>query len=267
MQQLLNTLYLTSPKTYVRLEGTTLCVEIDGEKTIQVPLHHLCSVVCVGDVMLTPAAMYQCADAGRSLIFLDRNGRFRARLEGPTSGNVLLRLAQFQASAETRVQLARSFVAGKLRNSRHILMRHLRDNDDETERECLSRSCDLLAASLRKIPECSELDELRGIEGDATRNYFRCFTFMIRKEKRELFNFRERSRRPPLDRINALISFLYALVLNGESGCELKLLLSARQNARRRSCLIHLRERMRIETSEKATDLKECVESHSSARA
>lgn len=216
MNEFLNTLFITSEPSYVRLEGSTLCVEVDGEKKLQVPLHHLNAVVCFGDVMLTPAIMRRCADDGRSLVLLDRYGNFKARLEGVVSGNVLLRLAQHRWASDDKKQIsmAQSFLVGKLRNSRQLLLRATRDTREESVAGVLERCCDLIAQGVRKLENADNMDQIRGIEGDAAKNYFGCMKFLIRADRRESFGMKDRSRRPPLDKINALLSFLYTILLN-----------------------------------------------------
>ncbi len=215
MTVLLNTLYVTTPEAYLRLEGETVCVMIGDEKRLQVPLHHLGAFVLFDHVMLSPALLGRCADEGRSIVWLDRSGRFKARLEGPVNGNVLLRQAQYRASDNTEVtlHLARVTVAGKLRNSRQILMRGARETDDPAERDALVQAAKLIGNQVRKLPLAADLDQVRGYEGDAARIYFDALPRLIRGPARTVFEFSTRNRRPPRDRFNALISFLYALVL------------------------------------------------------
>lgn len=214
MRQLLNTLFITTPSAYLRLEGDTVVVEIEREKKLQVPLHHLGSVVTFGDVLLSPALMHRCADDGRSLALLDRNGRFKARLEGPVNGNVLLRQAQHAAAGDAArtLALARAIVAGKLRNSRQVLLRGAREAQADADRESLRQAARLLAGHLRRLPFAVDLDTVRGLEGDAARVYFGALPQVIRADQRVAFGFERRSRRPPLDRFNALISFLYTIL-------------------------------------------------------
>lgn len=216
MRQLLNTLFVTTPNAYLRLEGETLCVEVEREKRLQVPLHHIGSVVAFGDVMLTPAVLRRCAQDGRGVVWLDRNGQFSARVEGPVSGNILLRQAQYAAAGSqlTALSIARACVAGKLQNSRHVLLRGARDAKDNKDIQNLRQTSRLLASQIRKLPETMDLDVLRGLEGDGARVYFAATSWLIRVDQRLVFNFERRSRRPPLDRFNALISFLYTLLVN-----------------------------------------------------
>ncbi len=216
MRQILNTLYVMTPNAYIHLESDTLCIEVDKIKKMQVPLHHIGSVVCFGDVMMSPGAMHRCADDGRSVVLLGRSGRFKARLEGPVNGNILLRQAQFRSADNTVFALdtAKSMVAGKLRNSRQVLLRGAREAANETDSVKLTEGAEALANSLRNLPHAADLDVVRGIEGDAAKNYFSCLNNIIRQDARESFAMDGRTRRPPRDRFNALISFLYSMVMN-----------------------------------------------------
>ena len=214
--QLLNTLYVMQPETYLNLENETLRVTVDRELKVRVPLHHLQTVVCFGHIALSTPLMHQLAERGIALVLLDDNGRFKARVEGPMAGNVLLRRAQHAASGDiiATIELARACVAGKIRNARTVLQRAARDAKSPDDAATLARGSDNLAASLRSLPVASDLDVVRGIEGEAARQYFGCMTVMVRSEQRPHFAMTGRTRRPPLDRINALLSFLYALWMN-----------------------------------------------------
>jgi len=216
MTVLLNTLYITTPDAYLRLEGETVCVMIEEEKRLQVPLHHLGAFVLFDHVMLSPALLGRCAEDGRSIVWLDRSGRFRARLEGPVNGNVLLRQAQYRAAdnVSQTLAIARATVAGKLRNSRQVLMRGARETDNPAEQDALVQAARLIANQIRKIPQADNLDTLRGLEGDSARLYFDALPYLMKPSAREAFPFSTRNRRPPRDRFNALISFLYALKLS-----------------------------------------------------
>jgi CRISPR-associated protein Cas1 len=216
MTVLLNTLYVTTPEAYLRLEGETVCVMVEKEKRLQVPLHHLGSMVCFGNVMLSPALLGRCMTEGRGIVWLERGGRFQARVEGPVNGNILLRQAQYRAAddpARTK-ELARAFLAGKLRNSRNVLLRGARDGQDDAERAALVQNARLIAGHLRKLPHAPDLDSLRGEEGNAARIYFQSMQFLIRLATRGDFAFDTRNRRPPTDPMNALLSFLYAVLLH-----------------------------------------------------
>ena len=214
--QLLNTLYITTPETYLRLENDTLRVEVDREIRLRVPLHHLCAVVCFGHTGLSAPLMHHLAERGIALVLLDDNGRFKARLEGAVSGNVLLRQSQFQRveNADFSLDIARACVAGKIKNTRQVLQRGARESKSQEEAKTLARLVDDLAASLRALPEVSSLDSLRGVEGEAARQYFSGLNLLVRPDQRDAFNMDGRTRRPPRDRFNALLSFLYAMWMN-----------------------------------------------------
>ena len=214
--QLLNTLYVTTPDTYLRLDNDTLRVEVNRETRLRVPLHHLSAVVCFGHINLSAPLMHLLADRGIALVLLDDNGRFKARLEGAVSGNVLLRQAQFQRVADPAftLDMARASVAGKLKNTRQVLQRGAREAKAEDEANALARLADNLAASLHALPGEDSLDGVRGIEGEAARRYFSGLNLLVRADQRAAFAMDGRTRRPPRDRLNALLSFLYAMWMN-----------------------------------------------------
>ncbi len=216
MRTLLNTLYVTTPHAYLHLDNDTVRIDVERETKLRVPLHHLGGVVVFGNVLVSPALMHRLADQGQSLVLLDGNGRFKARLEGPVSGNILLRCAQHEKAEDGAFALnvARACVAGKLRNCRQVLLRGARETKVESDVATLSRGADDLAASLRALPAAEDLDTVRGIEGEAARQYFGCFNKLVRADAREVFALDGRTRRPPRDRMNALLSFLYAMLMN-----------------------------------------------------
>ncbi len=215
-RQILNTLYVMTPHSYLHLENDTLRVDVEREKKMQVPLHHLGGVVCLGNVMLSPALMHRCADDGISLVLLDGNGRFKARLEGAVSGNILLRQAQHRQASDAAFALnvSRAMIAGKLRNSRQVLLRGAREAADEADAKTLTAAATALRASVRNLPPATNLDSVRGIEGDAAKVYFSALNGIIRRDARPHFGMDGRTRRPPRDRINALLSFLYSMLMN-----------------------------------------------------
>ncbi len=215
MHQFLNTLYVTTEGAYIRADHGTLKVEVDRKTKLQVPLHHLGSVVCFGDVMMSPAVIHRCADEGRSVVWLDRHGRFKARAEGPVSGNVLLRRAQHEASLSPPLTLAiaRNMVAGKIQNARHVLLRGAREVTGNDYGDTLRTTAAVLARSIQRLPTCEDLDTVRGLEGEAARAYFSVVDRLVTVD-RDTFTMNGRSRRPPLDPLNALLSFLYALLMN-----------------------------------------------------
>ncbi len=214
--QLLNTLYLTTAQTYLRLDNDTLRVEVEQETKLRVPLHHLSAVVCFGHTGLSAPLMHRLAEEGIALVLLDDNGRFKARLEGAVSGNVLLRQAQFQRQADPAftLDMARACVAGKIKNSRQVLQRGAREAKADDEVQALTRMALDLAASLRALPDAPNLESLRGVEGAAARQYFGGLNLLVRADLRAAFNMDGRTRRPPRDRFNAMLSFLYSMWMN-----------------------------------------------------
>lgn len=213
---LLNTLYVNTQDSYLRLDNDTLRVMLDEETRLRVPLHHLQAVVCFGRVGLSVPLMHRLAEEAVALVLLDENGRFKARLEGATAGNVLLRRAQHTQSLNSSfaLELARACVAGKVRNSRQVLLRGARDAKSEGDVAGLTRGAQDLAATLRALPEASNLDVLRGLEGEAARQYFARQPMLVKADLRADFSMDGRTRRPPRDRMNALLSFLYAMWMN-----------------------------------------------------
>jgi CRISPR-associated protein Cas1 len=216
MKQLLNTLYVMTQGAYVCLDHETVKVEVGGSVQMQVPLHHLGAIVTMGNVMLSPFIMGRCADDGRGVVILDRNGRFKCRIVGKTSGNVLLRQAQYEAvrDRERSVAIARNMVAGKVKNARQVLLRGARESDIADESEPLKKAAESLGFALFRLKDVSDIDQVRGAEGESASAYFRVFDRMVKADQRETFAMNGRNRRPPLDPINGLLSFLYTLLLN-----------------------------------------------------
>ena len=213
-RELLNTLFVLTEGAYVRLDGDSFKVTAEGAKLLQVPVHHLGAVMLFGgNVNISPQAMHRCADDGRAVCFFDYAGRFKCRVVGPTSGNVLLRAAQYDAhrdSART-LEIARNMVGGKIRNQRETLARAARDSKNNTSIRLLKEGVEALATLLLSLPAQTDVDAVRGIEGQAAALYFEIFGEMLTAPTDE-FSFRVRTRRPPRDRVNAVLSFLYALL-------------------------------------------------------
>lgn len=221
--KLLNTLYVTTPESHLRLDNDTLRVMVGEDTRLRVPLHHLSAVVTFGHVSLSVPLMHRLAENGIAMVMLDANGRFKARLEGPTGGNVLLRQAQLRAAdnATFTLALARGIVAGKLRNQRAVLLRGAREAKVPADEAVLARTAQNLAASLRALPGADNLDAVRGVEGEAARGYFAALNHLVRLDLRDRFALDGRTRRPPRDRLNALLSFLYSMWMNDcRSACE-----------------------------------------------
>ena len=223
MKKLLNTVYVTTEGTALRQEGETLVAEVEGAEKTRVPLHMLASVVAFGPVLLTPALIATCAERGITIVILGRNGRFQARIEGPVSGNVLLRREQYRR-ADTPEEIVRSLVLGKVSNQRAVIRRALRDYGEEMAppaRTALDAACDRMAQILRRVQLAdTSVDAMRGSEGEAANLYFAVFDRLIRSPD-DALRWTSRSRRPPLDPMNALLSFLYTLLTHDcRSACE-----------------------------------------------
>lgn len=216
MRRMLNTLYVTSDGAWLRKDGANLVVEVDGVERGRAPLHMLDGVVSFGRPGGSPALMAACAEAGVTVSYLNPNGQFMARVEGAKSANVLLRRTQFRVADDpTRtVPIVRGIVVAKAANQRTVLLRALRDHKRalaEPASAALSAAERRLGDIARRALAVGEVDGLRGLEGEAAATYFGVFNHLIRVEG-PAFRFTTRSRRPPLDRINALLSFLYAML-------------------------------------------------------
>ena len=212
-RELLNTLFVLTDGAFVRLDHDTLKVEADGAKLSQVPLHHLGAVMLFGNAMISAQALHRCAAEGRAVNFMDYAGRFKARVTGPTSGNVLLRQAQYEAhrdDARSR-EIARACVAGKIKNMHQSVSRTSRDTKSDEDAAALRQAAQSLASLLVSLPAQATTDAVRGIEGQAAALYFEVFGLMLTVPTDD-FSFRLRTRRPPRDRVNALLSFVYALL-------------------------------------------------------
>jgi CRISP-associated protein Cas1 len=213
VKQLLNTLYVTTQGAYLAREGETVLVRVEQEVALRVPIHTLASIVCFGRVSSSPPLMGLCAERGVTLAFFTEAGRFLARLQGPVSGNVLLRREQYRRAEDKAKSgdIARSAVIAKVANCRTVLLRASREKPDIPGRPALDSAAQRLGSLLDELQRAMPLDTVRGHEGDAARVYFGVFDHLITDSK-DVFFFRERSRRPPLDNLNALLSFLYTLV-------------------------------------------------------
>ncbi len=216
MKKLLNTVYVTTEGASLRKDGENLVAQVEGEPPRRAPLHMLSSIVVFGAIFVSPALIAACASAGISIVLLDRVGRFHARIEGPVSGNVLLRRAQYRtADGNSGLEIVRSIVLGKLANQRSVLLRALRDHGESiapAARDDIKAACRRLELLLQgSVVQATSIDVLRGYEGDAGRLYFSVFDHLILSPD-EALKFTGRSRRPPLDPVNALLSFLYTLL-------------------------------------------------------
>jgi CRISP-associated protein Cas1 len=215
MKKHLNTLYVTTQGAYLSKEGETVLVSVEKEKRLQLPVHTLGGIVCFGRVMCSPFLMGFCAENNIGMSFLTEHGRFMARVQGPVSGNVLLRREQYRQadSPDFSAAMARFILTGKIANSRTVLQRAQRDHGDKIDQSEVEQAVNVLGGALKRIETISNLDELRGVEGETARCYFSVFDHLITNQKNDFF-FKGRNRRPPLDNVNCLLSFLYTLLIH-----------------------------------------------------
>jgi CRISP-associated protein Cas1 len=215
MRQLLNTLYVTTQGSYLSRDGETVLVRVEKETKLRVPIHTLGGIVCFGQVSCSPPLMEMCCERSVGISFLSEQGRFWARVQGPVSGNVLLRREHYRRAdeGETSSSVARALVTGKVANCRAVLLRAARDYAKAPTAGAVESAAERLGHLLRDLRQPQPLDQVRGMEGDGARTYFAVFDHLITAQK-EGFFFRERSRRPPLDNLNAMLSFLYTLLVH-----------------------------------------------------
>lgn len=213
MRPLLNTLYVTSSDAYLSLDGENVVVLKEDQPAARVPLHNLEGIVTFGYTGASPALMGACAQRGIALSFMAQNGHFLARVSGEVRGNILLRKTQYRWSEEEArsALIARNFILGKVYNARWVLERATRDYALRVNVERLKGVSQNLAAALPRIVSCEDLQQLRGYEGEAASQYFGVFDELILQQK-ESFSFRGRNKRPALDPVNALLSFVYTLL-------------------------------------------------------
>lgn len=218
MKRLLNTLYITSQGAYLSREGETVLVKVERETKLRIPIHTLDGIICFGQVSCSPPLMQICGERNVTVSFLSEYGRFWARVHGPVSGNVLLRREQYRRADDVSftAEIARNIVLAKVANCRTVLMRAQRDHPQSIDIESLNESIRHLARIANHLKEKVSLDTARGYEGEAARAYFDVFDHLIVSNKVDFF-FHERSRRPPMDNMNALLSFLYTLLVHDVS--------------------------------------------------
>lgn len=215
MKKLANVLYVTIPEAFLSLQGESLVVKKEEDIAMRLPLHNLENIVCFNYAGVSPALMAACAERNVGLCFLTPNGRFLARVSGKTRGNVLLRKKQYQISEnlEESVRIAAEFLLGKVANCRTVVERAMRDHAMLLDVEQLSQASLFLKETIRAIPKCENLAELIAFEGSAARIYFGVFDQLILQQHEE-FMFNGRTRRPPTDNMNSLLSFLYVILTN-----------------------------------------------------
>lgn len=214
MRRQLNTLYATTDGAWLRKDGANIVMEVERKERARLPVHMLESLVCIGRVAVSPQLLGFCAEQGISICYLAPNGRFLARVEGPVSGNVLLRREQYRRSDDSPrcAAIVRNLLAGKIHNQRAVLARGWRDHGEHlTDGKAFQHALKRLMRIPRRIIVESDINLLRGLEGEAAQAYFGVFGQLVRVES-PLLRFGGRNRRPPRDAFNALLSFLYTLL-------------------------------------------------------
>lgn len=215
MKKLLNTLYITTQETYLALDGENILVLKDNDPILRVPLHNLEAIVTFGYTGASPALMGACANKQIALSFMTGSGRFLAGIAGETHGNVVLRRTQYRYadSEDSCTKIARNMLIGKLHNGRWVLERATRDHTMRVDVEQLKVVSTAMAESIKCLVSARSVDSLRGIEGDAATQYFSVFDELILQNK-DAFYYKTRNRRPPTDRVNAMLSFAYSLLVS-----------------------------------------------------
>lgn len=215
MKKHLNTLFVTTQGAYLFKEGETVVVKVDGEIKLRIPVHTIGGIVCFGNVSCSPYLMGFCAENNVSISFLSEHGKFLAKVQGPVSGNVLLRREQYRRADDLKfsVEIAKFILIGKITNSRTVLQRALRDHASKINEDAVRDAVMRLNRQIELIDQDQSLEALRGIEGDSARIYFSVFDHLIVAQKDD-FQFEERNRRPPLDNVNCLLSFIYTLLMH-----------------------------------------------------
>ncbi len=216
MRKHLNTLYVTTQGAYLKKDGETVAVQIDGHVVRRFPIHTLEGIICFGNIRVSPFLLGFCGERNVTISFLTENGRFMAKVSDPISGNVLLRRAQYRIADDYSMsaKLAKWFLIGKLFNARKVLERARRDHYDKIDIESVQNASLTLKLTLKQLDKKSmSLDTLRGLEGNSANSYFGVFDQLITSQKQDFF-FKRRNRRPPMDNVNCLLSFIYTILLH-----------------------------------------------------
>ena len=215
MKKQLNTLFVMTQGSYLSKEGETVVVKVKNEIRMRVPIHTLDGIVCFGNILCSPFLLGFCAERDVAVSLLTEHGRFLARVQGPVSGNVLLRREQYRRAddLDTSAKISTAVLTGKLANSRTVLRRALRDHSDKPDTAEIDLASQLLKNALSRLQAESSLNVLRGIEGEAAHTYYKVFDSLITTQKND-FVFKGRNRRPPLDNVNCLLSFIYTILMH-----------------------------------------------------
>ena len=212
MKKLMNTVYISNPDRYLSLDGENLLISEKTREVGRVPLHNIERIVSFGHSGASPALMGKCVRNGIELVFLNRNGKFLARVEGQVNGNVLLRRQQYRFADDNKqsLDISKNIISAKIFNSRWVIERTIRDHAVRIDTEKFKKKSEVLKENIKKAVGCTDINSLRGIEGETASVYFSVFDDMILQQKED-FYFKSRSKRPPMDNVNALLSFVYVL--------------------------------------------------------
>jgi CRISP-associated protein Cas1 len=215
MRKLLNTLYITTPESYLSRDGENVVIKVENKEKFRIPVHNIEGIVSFGFMGASPSLMALCAERKVALSFVTESGRFLGRVSGPVSGNVLLRRTQYRMADDEKVSLdvSRLFIAGKIVNSKTVLQRALRDHPESLDVASFEEAIKTLTVKQKKALKANNANELRGIEGESAMTYFSVFDQMILHQKED-FKMEGRNRRPPKDNVNALLSFIYTLLMH-----------------------------------------------------
>jgi CRISPR-associated protein Cas1 len=214
MRKLLNTLYVTTSNSYLSLERENVVIRLDDEEKFRLPFVNVESIVCFGYMGASPALMGKCAENNVAICFVNPNsGKFLAKVVGKTTGNVFLRKQQYSLSDDNMfcLNFTKEIIAAKIFNSRFSLERAVRDNKDKIDTTQLEKSSEMMKDAIKYCYDFENIDELRGFEGVQAKLYFKAFDDMILQQK-EHFYFNERTKRPPLDNVNCMLSYLYTIL-------------------------------------------------------
>lgn len=211
MRKLLNTIYVTNEQTYLTLDGENLVCKIDGEIKLRIPFENIENIVCFNYVGCSPALMGKCVSRTIPINFISPQGKFLAKVCGETKGNVFLRVAQIDKFREKGLILSQNTMAAKFSNTRQLIRRTLHDNVQLREDEQIKKVMKVLDSGIEKVFDAKSIEEVMGIEGNCAQNYFSIFDKLI-TNKKVPFTFELRTKRPPLDPVNSMLSFVYTLL-------------------------------------------------------
>ena len=215
MRKLLNTLFVTTTEAYMSRDGENVVVKVENKERFRIPVHNIEGIVSMGFMGASPSLMSLCAERKVALSFVSAGGRFLGRVTGPVSGNVLLRRKQYRVAddSDSCLQISKLFVAGKIANSKTVLQRAVRDHSQTINLVALEEAISKLMFKQKQVLNAGNQNELRGYEGESAMTYFSVFDQLILHQKED-FKMEGRNRRPPMDNVNALLSFIYTLLMH-----------------------------------------------------